>query len=642
MNEIPKRPSSAELAELEAYLAARQQGEQATPGEAGFPSGLAGELLELAQQTHPDPIFAAQLERRLRRAAETAAEARKANSLSGRLQALWQTITQPERKPAMKRLTTFALAGTILLAILFISLKLFGGPTPPELVLATPPTQTPVPAVPTPGVITPGAETPVSPTPEPVYTQPPVVINFTPQPVPAQPPTLPSLAQSSALGYGGGGGGSLPEGIPISLATELPAGPAQVTAYYRLENAPLTLDEARQLATQWGLEAQLYLPMWMLDVTPDQTERSYYAIEGMQMLSLWNSEISYSDLALFPSYEGHQYPQSGLPSAEQALVAAAQYLTERGFLTYPYQADLSGYAYGQVNFYRLLDGLRIDYPAAYAKVNPQGQVGSAWINREDYQSVGSYPVISAQEAWDMLLAGQPGERMRVSYYPAQDQNPQYWGRVYPAGEAAHLFGRPVLLPAAEAGAAPYLQLNNLILAGDLSGLTEYLQSNLGYLHVWGAVQELDGERQLLVSGWEPFDEFSGYFNGTVRRTSGGDFLELEDGRMLRLPGLPADVPADIPLYAQGGLVGDTLEWFILQVHPDSEGQMPPDLSQAAAVINQVELVYLVPGSDNLTPEQALDPAYRMLLPAWRFTGYITMPEGVGMIYRAYVGAVINP
>ena len=73
----------------------------------------------------------------------------------------------------------------------------------------------------------------------------------------------------------------------------------------------------------------------MLDVTPDQIERSYYAIDGMQMLSLWNSELSFTDLAIFPSYEGHQYPQTGLPPAEQALATATQYLTERGFLDYP-------------------------------------------------------------------------------------------------------------------------------------------------------------------------------------------------------------------------------------------------------------------------------------------------------------------
>ena len=638
MNATQNRPPVDEMAELEAYLAARQQGKEPAAGEAGFPTGLAGELLELAQQTHPDPAFAAQLEQRLRRAAAAAPRRQAESSLSGQLQALWQNLTQPERKTAMKRLIAFTLAGMFLVAILFISLQLFVvQPAPPEVALATPPTQTPAP-----GLATPGAETPIVPTVEPVQTQPPVAINFTPQPVPAEPPVLPSLAQASGLGYGGGGGGNLPAGIPVSLAAELPAGPAEVTAYYRLENAPLTMEEASQLAAQWRLEAQLYLPMWMLDVTPEQTERSYYAIDGMQMLSLWNSEISYSDLALFPSYEGHQYPQSGLPSAEQALATATQYLTERGFLTYPYQANLNGYAYGLVNFYRLLNGLRIDYPAAYAKINPQGQVGSAWISREDYQPVGSYPVISAQEAWELLLAGEPSERLRVSYYPAQDQNPQYWGRIYPAGESAHLFGRPVFLPAAEIGAAPYLQLNNLILAGDLSGLVAYVQSNQGYLHVWGEVQEVEGTRQLVVSGWEAFDEFSGYFNGTLRRTAEGDFFELEDGQMLRLPGLPADVPTDTPLYAQGGLVDSTLEWFILQVHPADEGQMPPDLSQAAAVIDQVELVYLVPGLDNLAPEQVMDPAYRMLLPAWRFTGRITTPQGMEMVYRAYVGAGVNP
>ena len=638
MNATSKRPSTDELAELEAYLAARQRGEEPAAGEAGFPTGLAGELLELAQQTHPDAAFAARLEGRLRRAAASAPRRQAESSLSGSLQALWQNLTQPERKTAMKRLIAFTLAGMLLVAILFISLQLFViQSAPPELALVTPATQTAAPAI-----TTPGAETPASATPEAAPTLPEVAVNFTPQPVPAQPPALPALAQSSALGYGGSGGGSLPEGMPVSLATELPTGPAEVTAYYRLENTPLTMAEASQLAAQWGLEPQLYLPLWMLEVTPEQIERSYYAIDGMQMLSIWNGELSYSDLAIFPSYEGHQYPQSGLPPAEQAVAAAAQYLTERGLLDYPYQADLSGYAYGRVNFYRLLDGLRIDYPAAYARVNPQGQVGSAWTNRAEYQPVGSYPVISAQQAWELLLAGEPSERLRVSYYPAQDQNPQYWGRVYPAGESAHLFGRPVFLPAAELGAAPYIQLNNLILAGDLSGLAAYVQSNQGYLHVWGEVQEVDGTRQLVVNGWEAFDEFSGYFNGTVRRTAEGDLLELEDGRMLRLPGLPADVPADTPLYAQGGLVGDTLEWFILQVHVASEGQMPPDLSQATAVIDQVELVYLIAGLDNLPPEQALDPAYRMLLPAWRFSGRLTTAEGMEMVYRAYVGAGVTP
>jgi hypothetical protein len=639
MNETPKRPSVDEMAELEAYLVARQQGKAPAPGQPGFPSGLAAELLELARQTHPDPVFATRLERHLQRVAERAAQSTKANSLSGRLHALWQTLTQPERKTAMKRLTALTLTSTLLLILLFVAMKILGGPpSPSEIALATPPTYTPAPAS-----ATPGAQTPISPTSQPIQTQPPLVINFTPQPVPAHPPILPSLAQAYGLGYGGGGGGGQPEGMHLSLAVDLPIGPAEMTAYYRLENTPMTMDQAAQLAAQWGLRAQLYQPGWMLNVTPEQVERSYDAIEGMQMLSIWNGELSFLDLGLLPSYGGHQYPPADLPPAEQALEIATQYLAGRGMLDYTYQADLRSYNYGTVNFCRLLDGWRLVSQAAYVTLDPQGQVGAARISLEDYQPIGSYPVLSAQEAWSMLQAGEPSERLRVSYYTARDRNPQYWGRVYQAGESADLFGPSVLLTPVDLGAAPYIQMGNLILTGDLSALVEHLQSSQGgYIHAWGQVQEVDGERQLLLSGWETFDEFSGYFDGTVRRTAEGDFLELSDGRRLRLPVLPTDVPADIPLYAQGGVVGDTLEWFILQVHPWDEGQMPSDLSQASAVIDRVELVYLAPDLSSIPPEQALDPSYRMLQPAWLFSGRITTPDGDELIYQAYVGAAVNP
>ena len=189
---------------------------------------------------------------------------------------------------------------------------------------------------------------------------------------------------------------------------------------------------------------------------------------------------------------------------------------------------------------------------------------------------------------------------------------------------------------------PYVQLNNLVLAGDVSGLLEYLRANPGYIHAWGEVQDVAGTRQLQLAGWEPFDEFSGYFDGGVRRTAEGDFLVLGDGRQLSLPDLPADVPSDVPLYAEGGLVGDTLEWFILQVHPSDEGQMPRDLSQAQAVIEKAELLYLAPGLSNVPPAMALDPAFRMLVPAWSFTGNITGTDGTDLIYQAYVQAVSNP
>jgi hypothetical protein len=626
--EEPHKTSAGDLKELNAYLAAREMGQAPRHGEPGFPSGLAGELLQLAETTQPDPAFARALEQRLHQAAKKGSSSHQPNWLT----ALWQSFTTPERKTTMKRLITLTIVGIAIIAILWVALPaLFPSPSPSQVALVTPPTQTPAP-------------TPLSPLTPTVFAptrQPPVAIHFTPRPIPSQPPGLPSLVNALGSGYGGSGVGNLPKDLPVSLATELPESPAEVTAYYRLENTPLTQQEAQQIATGWGLAAQLYMPGWMQSVTPDDIERSYIAIDGMQDLSMWNAELSFTDLGIFPVYEGHQYPQTGLPPEDQAVTTATEYLTSRGYLDFTYQVDLSGYAYGLVNFYHKLDGLEVSYHAALVRIDPQGQVGSAWINREAYQAVGSYPVINAQAAWDKLSAGGPSDQISISYYPAADGNPRYWGRVYPPGQTAQLFGVPTFLLPVEAGGSPYVQLNNLVLAGDLTGLLDYLH-NQGYIHAWGQVKDMDGTKTLELAGWEPFDEFSGYFTGTICRTPQGDYLELEDGTQLALPDLPGDIPADLPVYAQGGRVGDTLEWFILQAHPADEGQLPPDLSQAEAVIDNVELVYQAPGLNTMTPDVASDPAYRMLVPAWCFTGHIVNAGGPDQVYRAYVQAVPNP
>ena len=580
MNENQFRPSAKQLAELTAYLAARQAGVQPAPGEPGFPSGLAGELLKLAESTEPDPAYVARLELQLRQAAEVGVKA----SRPGWLFALWQSFSLPERKTAMKRLMLFAVIGIVLFAAVWVSLpSLFPSPTQTQVALLTPPSQTPAPT----------QLSPLTPTVVPPTSQSPVAINFTPQPIPSEPPKLSSLAQALGAGYGGSGAGNLPQGLPLSLTTDLPVAPSEVTAYYRLENAPLTFDQASQIAAQWGLNPRLFMPGWMQSITPDQLERSYIAVDGMQNLSMWNSELSFTNLAIFPIYGGHQYPQTGLPSSDQAAATATQYLTERGYLNYPYQVDLNNYDYGLVNFYRLLDGLPFDFRSASVKIDPQGQVGSVWISREEYQSVGTYPVLSAQSAWQLLVSGQPSDQLSISYYPAQAANPQYWGRLYPAGQVAHLFGALTYLLPAETGAAPYVQLNNLVFSGDVSGLLEYLRSNQGYIHAWGEVQEVNGTPQLKLSGWEAFDEFSGYFDGTVRRTAEGDFLELSDGRQLSLP----DLPADVVQWVIGGISGTGLGGLLGQGFADGLSRGLTSSQSGRIIAAQLEKNSSTPGTD---------------------------------------------
>ena len=139
MNENQSRPSAKELAELTAYLATRQNGVQPARGEPGFPTGLAGELLKLAESTEPDPAFAARLELQLRQAAKAGSKA----SRQGWLSTLWQSFYLPERKTPMKRLIAFTLVSIVLFAIVLVSVpSLFPSPTQTQMALATPPTKT--------------------------------------------------------------------------------------------------------------------------------------------------------------------------------------------------------------------------------------------------------------------------------------------------------------------------------------------------------------------------------------------------------------------------------------------------------------------------------------------------------------------
>ncbi len=139
MDQDRSRPTAKELTELTAFLSAREQQVQPLPGEPGFPTGLAGELLILAESTQPDPAFATRLELQLRQAVKAGSK----GSRPGWWHALWQSFSIPERKTAMKRLIAFALIGIVLFALIFISIpSLFPSPTQTQLVLATPPTST--------------------------------------------------------------------------------------------------------------------------------------------------------------------------------------------------------------------------------------------------------------------------------------------------------------------------------------------------------------------------------------------------------------------------------------------------------------------------------------------------------------------
>jgi hypothetical protein len=627
--------------ELDAYLAARQTGQEAarpasmTADEAAFLDGL----LALGESTRPHPAFTRELERLLRASA-------------------------PKREAAMRGRPFFYVIGAAALvaALLagFIALNPLG-------VLGELQSAAQAPAVaPRPTIA--GAETP-SPaaTDEPVIEAP----SVTPPAWPEESPPLPSLATMLGGGFGGGGEGAVPPRVSFILDASLPEEPEQAEVYAQTPEW-LTIPYVEAMASRWGLDGDIYAPDWMFDLQDVEAfvPLSYFVIDGPRELSFYGTEaLTYWDRSAFrDSSSGHWYPWGSPPPQEQGIATAEQFLRERDLLQEPYQIETGSYdSNGQVRFYRILDSGQTLYgPFANVTISLDGRVASVSYHTFNLGSLGSYPIISAQEAWEILSAGEPLGRLwyHVPSSPAGDPriaNPRFWRREYEAGERMDVVGSITVWQSATGG-PPYASINDLILSGDtLQTLVDEYEalraSSLDTeapMHVWGQTQAVGGYLGLQVEGWESltFDSQQGWMSpsglpynwmGTIQREGDGgalltsELMVIGGGETLQMPDLPSDLADGTFVYVQGIAGGDTLEWQVIQERAADEGVMPPPPPAAIqAVVEQVDLIYYASPLERMAQEGLYaDFGLRSVQPVWRFNGHTDQ----GAPFEVYVQAV---
>jgi len=572
----------------------------------------------------------------------------------------------------MSKRIVLPLAGAAALAVLFLVVlyvlrPLSGGPDQ----VAQLPTSAP-PAVSgetiQPPTVTPGS--PASP-------------SASPQETPGSPATpsvsqieLASLPPLSALvggGYGGGGGAEIaPPQTEFVLNATLPESPAQMTFYVQSEPAPLTVEYARQVAARLGLDGKVYAPQPSDPALVPGDVPWLAAVDGpRQVLVDRIGSFNYTDWGHSPWRSETGYPPQNLPPLDQALESAERFLETAGLLGFPYRtADPSG---DVLRFFRVLDErwALVD-SFADVRVGSDGQVWSMAYQGLDLISVGEYPIISAQEAWDMVRlstssSGEASGRVWVRSRPAFPSwgefsagTPRYWMRRYPVDQRADLFGSLRVLYPAEPGDAVYVTMNGLVLTGDPGALQALVQAYQALVqssgdtetpvHVWGQVQDAGGYLTLEVEGWEngfTMDALAGwqdtsgapyYWSGTIQRQGDQGLLLTDSGRAVQIPGLPADLTAGTVVFVQGGLVGDSLEWHTIQEALIDEGGNGGNGGEAGmAVVEQVELVYFIPPADSIPPDSTLEFAYRCAQPVWHFSGHTDQ----GRAFEVYVQAVAD-
>jgi len=469
-------------------------------------------------------------------------------------------------------------------------------------------------------------------------------------PIPLELASLPPLINQMQGEVGGGAQGKNgePTDVKFVLNTALPESPGEMVFYVQDTQQLLTIEIVQLTAATFGLDPQVYTPFWMTQQSfGGGTPAAYIAIDEPLYIFFEGSHTStYVDRNLEPVHGGHWYPPETLPTFEQALEIAKAFLENASLLEEPYLTLSNG---DRIQFFHLLDSKwPLSRPFAQVYIHPNGQVKEMQHQEFQMESRGSYTILTAEEAWEILSTG-PFDG-RIWYQETQESewakwihaNPKFWVREYPVGQRVELFGPLQIFYPVDASDLPSIRMNDLVLEGDLGTLAESYQKVMektgdqeAPLHVWGEVHEINQVRILHVEAWE--EPSQTFWFGTILLQNDQGFLVTGDGNSIPIPDLPSEISDGTSVYVQGGLWDEQLEWYIIQEKPEDEGGPGSPAGEGElteAIVEEVDLIYFIPQSDSIPEEFASDPDYQTIQPVWRFKGHTHR----GTAFEAYVQA----
>ncbi|MEJ2748443.1 MAG: hypothetical protein P8183_11135, partial [Anaerolineae bacterium] len=190
-------------------------------------------------------------------------------------------------------------------------------------------------------------------------------------------------------------------------------------------------------------------------------------------MSVYDNNLSY--------YDQSAAPVDGLDLLpfDQAAPLAEAFLQERGLLDFAYEIKPPVWDTRTVDIHRLIDGRAVDTAEFSLTFNQAGQLVSLFYNPlNQAQSLGDYPLRTAESAWQMLV--EQGIDYQHSYYftypgpgfvqPTPEPLPfeetyRYWPRTYQDGVEITLYSSPLVYQPVNGDAAPRIQADQFILSG---------------------------------------------------------------------------------------------------------------------------------------------------------------------------------
>jgi hypothetical protein len=384
-------------------------------------------------------------------------------------------------------------------------------------------------------------------------------------------------------------------GTELTLTAAFPEAPEQASVFEMVDQPITSAEQAQAMAAALGVEGEVY--------TSDSEGGGsmYYVTDGLQQVTFIESATRLTYSAYFGS--GGATSPDPLPLAERAAIARA-FLDETGLIDVDYQVNETLSIDDRVVFTPVLDGLLLYENDTYnprieITVTADGEVASMRYNLHKRQSLGQYPLRTAQEAWNLFLAEPNNSRIqytvRTPYMAVRDLEPA-WQAATPFGEQVDVYSYLGVYQSAEPGGDPWVTAGGLTLQGDLTGLLAaydqpYAMSELNaeqlaqieaglisekqatgwthFFHIWGEAREDEnGAPVMQVEGWEisPGPDLS--LSGSFSEINDEILFIDEQGRQWTVLELPADVPLDTAIQVRGtqtGVLSDTLRWQLIQV-----------------------------------------------------------------------------
>ncbi|OGO65602.1 MAG: hypothetical protein A2030_02360 [Chloroflexi bacterium RBG_19FT_COMBO_50_10] len=367
--------------------------------------------------------------------------------------------------------------------------------------------------------------------------------------------------------------------VVFTFASELPISPERMTVYRQQLSEPVSADLARQVAAQWGINAGVYA-----SPSEGMGDIIFDAMDGARSMRFLNfpDQFIYAVGYVSPDYGSALMDSGPLPSFENQVAIATNFLEPLGILDLPYRTMPLETERGMVAFIPLLDG----YPVVQeigvdrgnigwinVKVNTPGQVTMVQVSHHNFQPVGDYPIRSAQQAWDRFTNDLELQHSRYAVLSPQGSNTyQAWVRKFEPGQQADIYGWVNSYSPVDPSTPGLVLINNLPVIGDTAAMSPVSRFDVRFVHAWGEITGSNSDGiALSLSGWEVSPLNDEYITGTLTTQSGQTQLVALD-RTLTLLDPPMDIPDGTQVGIQGVvLAGDPeiLNWKFIET-----GQIP--------------------------------------------------------------------